>query len=163
MFSDFLGMKLYFFFRTFITKEMDSEPKCALECNRHDQCRSFNFCGATTCEMNREDVFSTERGEAILQDDENCCYFGMKRTSKPICHEQGTKVDIQTDEALSECQVSLKRIDAEWAPWQTSRLPKRFFSRRFRRNCTTLTVATFFSSVQCDRSTCLLICSTSST
>ena len=37
------------------------------------------------------------------------------------------------------------------------------FSRRFRRKCTTLTVASFFSSVQRDRSTFLFICSTSST
>ena len=36
-------------------------------------------------------------------------------------------------------------------------------SRRFRRKCTTLTVASFFSSVQRDRFTFLFICSTSST
>ena len=40
---------------------------------------------------------------------------------------------------------------------------KHVFSQRFRRKCTTLTVASFFSSVQRDRSTFLFICSTSST
>ena len=111
-----------YFFRILVTKTTPSKTKCALECNEHEQCRSFNFCGGQICELNKEDVYSTQEGEAILQNYDNCEYFGMKKTSSPICSKtSGNLVDIQTeDKNSSVCPSSAKSVDTVWGPWELS-------------------------------------------
>ena len=97
-----------------------SATKCALACNRNKLCRSLNFCATETrnCQLNKEDVFSTEEGDNILQDDVNCIYYGMNRTSKPLCAANGIIHDIQNGTESSFCgRYQNKRVDAEFGNW----------------------------------------------
>ena len=95
-----------------------SKGKCALACNKNEACRSFNFCGQQKCELNREDIYSTENGEDSLKDDQDCNYFGMKRTSVPLCQEAGKYADIQNDGDHEEnCWINSKRVDTVFGPW----------------------------------------------
>ena len=113
---------IYTFFRILVTKLRRTKIKCALECNEHEQCRSFTFCRGQICELNKEDVYSTQEGEAILQNSDNCDYIGMKKTSSPICSKSGGNlVDIQTeDKNSSVCPSSAKSVDTVWGPWESS-------------------------------------------
>ena len=42
------------------TIRLPSRSGCMMACTRHELCRSANFCDRQTCELNKEDVFSTE-------------------------------------------------------------------------------------------------------
>ena len=42
------------------TIRFPSRSGCMMACTRHELCRSVNFCDRQTCELNKEDVFSTE-------------------------------------------------------------------------------------------------------
>ena len=95
-----------------------SKGKCALACNKNEACRSFNFCGQQKCELNREDIYSTESGEGNLEDDQDCNYFGMKRISVPLCQEAGKYAYIQNDGDNEEnCWINSKRVDTVFGPW----------------------------------------------
>ena len=94
-----------------------TNAKCALICNKNELCRSFNFCGTEICELNKEDVYSTQSGETILQNASECSYFGMRRSSKPLCKEKGNFIDIKEDERLGGCRIHGKRVDREWSQW----------------------------------------------
>ena len=90
----------------------NSKGKCALACNKNDDCRSFNFCGNNSCELNDEDVYSTSKGAEILEEDKNCIYFGMRRESVPLCQHNGTFANITNDEMSSGvCKINKKRVD----------------------------------------------------
>ena len=100
------------------TRQEASSTKCALACSKNDDCLSFGFCGETSCELYNEDIFSTEHGENILEEDANCKYSGMKKESKPICQQDGVFADIQGDDGKSEfCLISGKRVDTVWGQW----------------------------------------------
>ena len=97
---------------------LPSKGKRALACNKNEACRSFNFCGQQKCELNREDIYSTESGEGNLEDDQDCNYFGMKRTSVPLCQKAGEYADIQNDGDNEEnCWINSKRVDTVFGPW----------------------------------------------
>ena len=100
------------------TRREASRTKCALACSKNDDCLSFGFCAETSCELYSEDIFSTEHGENILEEDANCKYFGMKKKSKPICQQDGVFADIQSDDGNStDCLIGGKRVDREWGQW----------------------------------------------
>ena len=100
------------------TRQESSRTKCALACSKNDDCLSFGFCGENSCELYNEDIFSTEYGENILEEDLSCKYFGMKTESKPICQQDGVFADIQSDDGNSEfCPISGKRVDTVWGQW----------------------------------------------
>ena len=100
------------------TRQESSRTKCALACSKNDDCLSFAFCGENSCELYNEDIFSTEYGENIIEEDLSCKYFGMKKKSKPICQQDGLFADIQSDDGNSEfCPISGKRVDTEWGQW----------------------------------------------
>ena len=96
------------------TLDLNSASKCGFACNKNSQCRSFVFCGERSCELNTEDVHSTTEGDLILQNDNNCVYFGMKQVSTPLCHEDGQYVNIQSDIHEGECDIHEKRVDMQW-------------------------------------------------
>ena len=93
-----------------------------LGCNRNEECRSFNFCYNGVCELNREDVFSTQEGDIILKDDVNCIYYGLKKDSSPICsNEEGfvsIRQNVRRANLIGGCRISNKRVDREWGPWE---------------------------------------------
>ena len=90
---------------------LNSKGKCALACNKNDDCRSFNFWGNNSCELNNEDVYSTGKGEKILEDDKDCIYFGMRRESAPLCQHKWTFANITNDEMSSgACKINKKRV-----------------------------------------------------
>ena len=91
---------------------------CHLSCNRNQLCRSFNLCGRGICQLNRDDVFSSQMGENNLIGDPNCRYFGQDRLEEPTCKENGTLKSIQNDENPGVCKINKKRIDREWGPWE---------------------------------------------
>ena len=100
------------------TRQESSRTKCALACSKNDDCLSFAFCGENSCEFYNEDIFSTEYGENILEEDLSCKYFGMKKKSKPICQQDGLFADIQNDDGNSEfCPINGKLVDTEWGQW----------------------------------------------
>ena len=78
-----------------VSKKLGSLTSCSHSCNRAANCLSFNFCHNFICELNSEDVFSTELGEDLLQEDSTCTYFGMDREEMPLCKEEDNHVDIQ--------------------------------------------------------------------
>ena len=80
-------------------------------------CRSFNFCKSLICQLNYEDLFSTQLGETVLEHDTGCDYVGMEREHKPTCGE-GRMIDglreMANDSAAEEtCEVDLKKINGE--------------------------------------------------
>ena len=100
------------------TQQESSRTKCALACSKNDDCLSFGFCGKTYCKLYSEDIFSTEYGENILEEDANCKYYGMKRESEPICQQDGVFADIQSDDGNSTgCLIGGKRVDTMWGQW----------------------------------------------
>ena len=48
------------------TLTVASVSKCGLACNENKFCRSFNFCGEKSCELNSEDIYSTGQGTGLL-------------------------------------------------------------------------------------------------
>ena len=99
-----------------ITEHAASESKCLLSCNKNKNCRSVNFCDGNICEINKEDIYSTAHAESILQLDENCKYYGMKKNSAPLCVRDGIHVDIQSNATTEDCRHGTKRVDREWGP-----------------------------------------------
>ena len=97
--------------------DLSSVTKCGLACNKNNTCRSFNFCGEKTCQLMSEDIFSTQKGEKILETDKNCKYIGMRRDSIPTCQKNGQPFDIRSNSSSEACQLMSKRVDREWAPW----------------------------------------------
>ena len=104
------------------TRQEASRTKCALACSKNDDCLSFGFCGETSCELYNEDIFSTELGENILEEDANCKYFGMKKESKPVCQQDGVFADIQKNDNDERCQIAGKRVDEGWGPWVNTKI-----------------------------------------
>ena len=51
--------------------------KCGLLCHENEKCRSFNFCKNRTCELNREDVYSTVEGVKLLDDNPGWNFRGV--------------------------------------------------------------------------------------
>ena len=98
------------------TQNRKSPSKCALDCNKNASCLSFNFCDVNLCELSYEDIHSTERGEQILNPNDSCIYFGMKKDAIPLCQQMGTFVDIKTD--TEKCRNSYKRVNTEWGAWE---------------------------------------------
>ena len=103
-----------------LLKPETSSVKCALACTKHEKCRSFNFCEDKTCELNRDDVYSTQEGEGILTESGSCSYFGIKREKAPICLNRGKFVSILKETDRGRCEIFRKRVDREWAPWVPS-------------------------------------------
>ena len=91
---------------------------CALTCNKHPSCLSFNFCGRSTCELNNEDVFSTINSDQNLKADASCRYVGMAKLDRPMCKELGKYKHIQDDANAGTCAINGKRVDAEWGEWK---------------------------------------------
>ena len=91
---------------------------CALTCNKHPSCLSFNFCGRSTCELNNEDVFSTINSDQNLKADASCRYVGMAKLDRPMCKELGEYKNIQNDADRGTCVIKEKRVDAEWGEWE---------------------------------------------
>ena len=99
------------------TVRISSANKCAMICHRHPECRSFTFCQWSTCELFRDDVFSTAEYDAKLITDPSCNYTGMKKDEIPFCKESKSVVSIQDSSNNGNCQISLKRVDREWTQW----------------------------------------------
>ena len=93
-----------------------TRPKCGVACNRDEDCLSFTFCGNGTCYL--KDVFSTGSRDGILEDDESCSYFGMKKQAVPLCQSEEEMADIRNESTSGVCRISRKRIDQEWTQWQ---------------------------------------------
>ena len=106
-----------------ITRGKKSIHYCALACNKHPSCLSFNFCGRRTCELNKEDIFSTTNGNQNLKDDASCRYVGMAKLDHPMCKERGEDKDIQDDIHEGTCAINGKRVDAEWGEWKVDKTP----------------------------------------
>ena len=102
------------------TKSFATQPECALRCNRHAKCRSFNVCSNHICQLNLDDIFSTVAKDALLKKDEYCYYVGMKKTSFPNCQTRGEPVSIRedNDNAQGACEINLKRVDKQWTNWE---------------------------------------------
>ena len=98
---------------------VEHQNQCAMTCNRSPVCRSFNFCGRTLCDLHTDDVYSTEMGEAILQEDSNCIYVSMEKDESPVCQEGGRVVDIRSDVMFKFCRIKDKRVDKEWGEWES--------------------------------------------
>ena len=100
-------------------KTNTTRQKCALACNNAATCRSFNYCETRICELHEEDIYSTQNGEGILQDDPNCKYFGMKRNFAPKCFNDGSQIDIRNTfsqiKKRRACHIHKKRVDREWS------------------------------------------------
>ena len=103
-----------------LSKKMTSQTACAMLCNRHPYCLSFNYCGNLVCELNFEDIFSIQNGEKQLQDYPFCVYGGMKREHFPSFTEGESELDIQDDEWEGKCVLRHKRVDLEWGAWDTA-------------------------------------------
>ena len=87
-----------------------------LACARHATCPSYTICGGRhVCQLNREDVCSTDLGEGILVDDATCKYFGLSRNEVPTCVDAGTFVDIKNDNRTGVCGINGKRVDHQWS------------------------------------------------
>ena len=97
-----------------------SESKCALACSMNIFCRSFNFCGPETCELNSQDLYSTNQTNTLFSDVPNCKYYGMKKEALPICKENDRFSDIQEERSNGVCNIKNKRVDVDWSSW-TSR------------------------------------------
>ena len=95
-----------------------SRAKCDVACSKNEKCLSFIFCGDSTCYLNEEDVFSTENGDEILEDDETCLYFGMQKESVPVCRRNGIFADIRNDDNSGACKLAHKRVDQQWGEWE---------------------------------------------
>ena len=100
----------------FATISSTPKTKCALACSKSVICFSFNFCSDQTCELNSEDIYSTQEGDELLLDDANCMYFGMSRRSAPVCFENG-QVVTSTNGRNLECNIVAKQVDREWSSW----------------------------------------------
>ena len=99
------------------TVRVSSANGCAMICHRHPECRSFTFCQWSTCELFRDDVFSTAEYDTKLIADHSCKYFGLKKDETPLCKEGKSVVSIQDSSNNGNCQISLKRVDREWTQW----------------------------------------------
>ena len=97
--------------------KVGSTNGCAMICHRHPECRSFTFCQRLTCELFRDDVFSTAEYDAKLINDPSCKYVGMKKDAKPFCKEGKSVISIQNNGNNGNCQINLKRVDREWTQW----------------------------------------------
>ena len=96
-----------------------NENKCALACNRHLKCRSFNFCSSFKCQLNSEDAFSVGSNfTSLLLDDPLCKYHGMLRDHVPECIEDGKSKNIRNDFHPGSCQINKKRVDEVFGPWE---------------------------------------------
>ena len=82
------------------SQKLGSQSLCSQACNRASFCLSFNFCNNLYCQLNSEDIFSTELGEDLLQDDSSCSYIGMVRHEMPLCMEGDSEVNIQVTRAI---------------------------------------------------------------
>ena len=91
-----------------------SETKCALACNKNEWCRSFNFCGADTCELNVHDIYSSYQATTLLTVAPNCKYVGMRKASVPVCSEHGVFATTMDDAPSGVCRLNNKRVDMEW-------------------------------------------------
>ena len=100
--------------------ELPSKTKCAVACNRHHSCRSFNFCDPQICELNEQDIHSIQDGENQLTTDASCTYFGIKKEAIPICENNGAFMSILRSSDRGRCEIFRKRVDREWGPWETS-------------------------------------------
>ena len=96
-----------------------SKNDCALACNRHGKCLSYNFCGRNFCFLNFDDIYSIKLGEELLNNQSDCRYFGMRRTVTPYCGERGFPVNITNDNHNGHCSISRKRVDRQWGEWET--------------------------------------------
>ena len=94
-----------------------SRNLCALYCIVQPKCRAFIFCVTRSCKLLSQDVFSTEQFEWILEDDENCWYFGMNKNELPNCKEGVRNVSIAVDSPPGLCAINAKRIDRVWSDW----------------------------------------------
>ena len=103
---------------TIETQVVSSQPKCALFCNRIPLCRSFSICDNYTCNLYRDDIFSTQDGENILNTASNCKYYAMTKRSVPVCEKDGNFMDIQSDEGM-KCRIRFKRVDRIWSQWES--------------------------------------------
>ena len=93
-------------------QSVTSPTKCGLLCNHNENCRSFNLCRNNFCQLNREDVHSTGRGETILELDGDCNYFGMKKPAVPVCTNNGMFADIKNESEGQMCNTIVKkRVD----------------------------------------------------
>ena len=104
------------------SKFVPTPTKCALECNKQDECRSFTFCGPDLCNLFKDDVHSTIQGSLILHDNLTCTYYGMEKSVKPTCMLQDLFIDIQNENASGHCSISKKRVDAQWGSWNSPRV-----------------------------------------
>ena len=99
------------------TVKFGSANGCSMICHRHPECRSFTFCQRLTCELFRDDVFSTAEYDAKLITDPSCKYVGMRKDEIPFCKEGKSVISIQDSSNNSDCRISLKRVDREWTQW----------------------------------------------
>ena len=95
-----------------------SQNGCSMECNRNSKCRSFMFCGRSTCVLLKEDLYSTEDAQSYLLDDSSCKYVGMNKSEMPKCKDGQTMISIQDDFYKGHCKVKSKRVDREWTEWE---------------------------------------------
>ena len=96
-----------------------NENKCALACNRHLKCRSFNFCFSLKCQLTSEDAFSVGSNfTSLLLDDPLCSYHGMLQDHRAECNEGEITKNIQYDAYPGSCQINKKRVDEVFGPWE---------------------------------------------
>ena len=95
-----------------------SQNGCSMECNRHPKCRSFSFCGRSTCVLLNDDLYSTEDAQSILLNDSSCKYVGMNKVEMPECKDGETAINIQDDFYKGHCDIKSKRVDREWTEWE---------------------------------------------
>ena len=81
-----------------------TKNQCAVSCQNHPQCLSFNFCEPLLCSLLPEDVFSAPEK---LQQKKQCIYQGMNLNVAPFCTEMGP----------GKCDQEGKMRCAQWGQW----------------------------------------------
>ena len=97
---------------------LPSRALCAGACSKNPSCLSINFCNRETCDLNREDIYSTMEGATLLKKTLDCKYLGMRQNTKPFCMEMGSEKDIRDDLNPGKCKINNKRVDREWGEWE---------------------------------------------
>ena len=94
--------------------KLPDRTTCGHSCSSNMHCRSFNFCGRSSCELNKASIYSIINGTSFLVPEQGCKYFGMKRDDSPTCKEGDRLVSILNDSPSGACRINKKRVDTEW-------------------------------------------------
>ena len=96
------------------TLKLPDKITCGNCCSNNMYCRSFNFCGKSSCELNKASIYSILNGTSFLVPEQGCKYFGMKREDSPTCMEGDRRESILNDWPSGLCRINKKRVDTQW-------------------------------------------------